>query len=114
LSIGKWIKTIPNTLPHSDFGYNIWGDYYSPGRRTSGTIIVGSTNPSASYSYQAQVHWSFGGSSGDTVTVEENCGSSKLDWRLTGADGSNPTIQVKDTYNYGTQITGLVLFVSYY
>jgi hypothetical protein len=107
-------KTIPVSSPHSDFGYNVWGNYYVGARATSGRIMVGSVNTAAAYVYLAYIHWSFGGSNSDAIYVEVLLGAGKLDWQLTSANTSTPTIQVKDTYNYGTQIVGQVQMVTVY
>jgi hypothetical protein len=107
-------KTIPVSSPHSDFGYNVWGNYYVGARSTSGRIMVGSVNTAAAYVYLAYIHWSFGGSNSDAIYVEVLLGAGKLDWQLTSANTSTPTIQVKDTYNYGTQIVGQVQMVTVY
>ena len=92
-------------IPHTTFGYNVWGNYFTPPVYTSGEIIIGSVNTGATYGYMAKLYWSFGGTQ-RLFVAEEKLGEAKLDWQLSGN-----TIQVKDTYNYSTEIVGYVTYV---
>lgn len=97
---------IPEITPRVSFGNANWGTYFSPPLSSSGEILIGSVNTGALYGYFAKLYWSFGGD--DRMFIaEEKLGDSKFDWRLNGNN-----IEVRDTYNYNTQIVGYVTYVT--
>ena len=98
-------QIIPMVSVKSAYGYNVWGNYFTPPVYTSGEITIGAVNASAAYGYMAKLYWSFGGTD-RMLLAEEKLGATKLDWRLNG-----DTIQVMDTYNYDTQIVGYVTYL---
>ena len=98
-------QIIPLVSVKSAYGYNVWGNYFTPPLYTSGEITIGAVNASAAYGYMAKLYWSFSGTD-RMFLAEEKLGATKLDWRLNG-----DTIQVMDTYNYDTQIVGYVTYL---